>query len=551
MDHQMVRIVTGLAEDIGTLHALKVAILSRYGEWTKLQELRCDPLSYADSESYWRDALITELLRKCDLPSDVDKEEAALKTFRTCERMNAATNARLSRWIPGSAYYEHPGDLRVAGFIDQWRKEIAFVLGKLPDDLTPRFSGGATYADTGLLTTIPDKMSSTPTWYSETACLSTLWNETGWARSLWTTRPQQAVPRVVRGNIFFTVPKDGTKFRGCAKEASISVSYQLDVGRLIRRRLTRIGIDLPTGQSTHQAIARSASVLGDRATIDMSNASDTMCRVLVQLGLPADWYELLKTLRAPMTRVAGRWFRLEKFSSMGNGFTFELETLIFATLARTCTFLAGGDPSRVTCYGDDLIVDTEHYKDVVAALKFFGFEPNLKKTFAKGPFRESCGGDFFEGVPVRAAYLERLPDEPQHWISLANSLRRVARADGVPPNRWGLVNRTWLRVLDCIPSDIRRCRGPEHLGDLVIHDEPRWWTAHAPPRDHDPSWDQEYVKGYVPVPKVLSWHHWLPETQLASCVLGLPSTGVTPRGGVSGYRIARLPARVTSNWLPS
>jgi len=570
MDHQVIRVLNSLADEVGTPRALSVKILAHHGEWAELQQLRCRPQDYVDAEHYWRDNLVTEFLRKCDLPTNVDKEEAAVRTFWECESQNAATNARLTRFLPDKLLIE-PQDEPVVDFINRWRKEVSFVLGNLPDTLTPRFSGGATYADTGVYTTTPDKMSSTPQIYAETRCLIPLWGETSWSRALVKERPWQSDPLTVRGNIFFTVPKDGTKFRGCCKEASINIAYQLDIGRLMKDRLLRIGIDLRQGQKLHNQLAREGSVTGRLATIDMSNASDTLCRVLPQLTLRSDWVALLNSLRAPMTRVGKKWVRLEKFSSMGNGFTFELESLLFATMARTVIASEGGDPGEVRCFGDDLIVPSAYYRSVVAALRFFGFTPNMKKTFAEGPFRESCGGDFFAGVPVRAHYLEELPDEPQHWISLANGLRRVAFANGINSPRWRIVERAWLRCLDPIPSHIRRCRGPESLGDCVIHDHPEFWSysKHAPRyrreteieeagirrkipvcEDYDSSWDSQYIHAYLPVPNVLPWHNWSPAVQLACCTLGIPSQGLTPRGDVSGYRVGLVNARLTNSWLP-
>jgi hypothetical protein len=533
-------VVLGLAEDICTPRSLSVAILIRFGEWAELQKLRCRPRHYVNRERYYWDNVITDILRKCDLPSTVDRQQAAVDTFFMCEKKNYLTNCRLARFLPNSLFLED-GDEAVYDFICHWRKEVISVMGNLPDHLTPRFGGGATYADTGLLITTPDKMSSRPTIYFATECLLPMWGETSWSRSLVETRPWQSRPRAVRGNKFFTVPKDGTKFRGCCKEASIPVSYQLDVGRILKSRLLRIGIDLREGQELHRALAKRASEDGSLATIDMSNASDTLARVLVRLLLRGDWFELLNSLRATHTRIEGQWHRLEKFSSMGNGFTFELETIVFVCLARTLVRLEGGDPDLVKCYGDDLIVPSRNVPSLMKALELFGFEPNMEKTFVEGPFRESCGGDFWDGVPVRAHYIQELPDEPQQWISLANGLRRLGLANGSPPSRWGVVRRTWLRTLDHIPSNIRRCRGPEHLGDVVIHDtDDRWDTKRM---GADSGWDQITVPAYIPVPDVLPWGHWNPAVQLACCTLGFRSIGVSPRDGISGYRVKRIPVR--------
>lgn len=568
MDHLLRRVVLALCEDVATPRAMSVKLLMEHGEWTQLLGLRVKPSDYADSESYFKDSLVTDLLRKVeDLPTAVDREAVARQTFLLCEKQCAATNARLSRFVSETLFIEDSTDDRVYQFILEWRKEVNWVLGNLPDHLTPRFSGGATVGDVGDLKTTPDKMSSAPQITQGARCLMPFWHETSWARELVKVRPWYSDPLTVRGNHFFTVPKDAEKRRGCAKEASINISFQLDVGRVLKGRLfSRLGLDLKGGQDHHKELAQAASIDGLSSTIDMSNASDTVCRLLPQLLLQADWHSLLTSLRSPFTLVDGKWHWLEKFSSMGNGFTFELETLIFATLARQIVRQEGGDPDLVKCYGDDLIVPSVHTDSILAALAFFGFTPNRKKTFTEGPFRESCGGDYFGGVPVRAHFLEKLPDEPQQWISLANGLRRVTHVPGAPDSRWDLVRRAWLRVLDCIPNDIRRCRGPSHLGDIVIHDDvERWGHTAIRPRKR---WSEPDPKGvrrllddgsgpsvdgvyaYTPIPSVLPWHHWLPAVQLACCTLGLPSSGVTPRGGISGYRVTRVPSQYTCHWEP-
>jgi hypothetical protein len=552
MDNQIVRVINALCDDVGTPIASTVKQLVRDGKWLELQRLKVRPHDYRDSESFFKDTLVVDLLRKCDLPTTVDKKAVAVATFWSCEQKNATTNARLTSYLPESFLIEDLRDMDVVRFIDEWRKDVSFTMGNLPDHLTPRFSGGATYADTGFYKTTPDKMSSRPTITAGARCLLPQWGWTSWCKALIEERSYQSDPRTVRGNIFFTVPKDGKTFRGCAKEPSINITYQLDVGRVLKDALLhRLNIDLRGGQSVHRDLACQASVDGLNATIDMSNASDLTSRVLPKLVLRRDWWELLDSLRSTHTRVNGKWVRLEKFSSMGNGFTFELETVIFATLARTVIRLEGGDPGVVKCYGDDLIVPVVHYRGVMAALAFFGYTPNMDKTFAEGPFRESCGGDYWDGIPVRGHYLEELPDEPHKWIALANGLRRVGRSHPDRDLRWSYVRRAWLRAMDPIPSAIRRCKGPEHLGDIVLHDDPEFWTYVEPPRGHEKSWDARYVQCWRPIPVVLPWHHWLPSVQLAACTLGLPSDGVTPRDGVEGYRIAKVCANISSSWLPS
>lgn len=520
---QVLSVVRTMCWRVATPFAMKVLRLAEQQRWEELQKLRCSPSSYVDSENYWRDAMCLDLLRKCELPTNVDKEAVAQAQFWASETQCASTNSRMNRYIHNGPF--DPQDVPVLDFISRWRKEVSRVMGKPPVQLTPRFSGGATYGDKSVLSTIPDKMSNAPQWYKGTISLSGEFYLTSWSRSM--RANGRNIPSTVRGNLYFTVPKDGTKNRGCAKEASISVAYQLDHGRFLRTSvLPRLGIDLRVGQTVHQELAKYASLTGRSATLDMSNASDHWATNVIRLVCPPSWFDRLSSLRAPFTRIDGKWVRLEKFSSMGNGFTFELETVLFCTLARTVVEGEGGDPERVSCYGDDLIVPSEHARSVLAALRFFGHTPNEKKSFWEGPFRESCGGDYFSGRSVRTVKLEKVPDEPQQWIALANVLRACSDTDA----RWKLMLPVWRKVLTFIPEQIRKCRGPQRLGDLVIHDvEEEWWTRGAG--------FNTCVRVYRPIPEVLPWNHWKSETILA-CTTLCESSGVTPRGSLRGYKLA-------------
>jgi hypothetical protein len=306
------------------------------------------------------------------------------------------------------------------------------------------------------------------------------------------------------------------------------VFFQLGYGRIIRNRLSRHGIHLDEGQDIHRRLAREASTDGRFATLDLSNASDTVCRNLVKLLLPPSWFAVLDSLRSKKTYFRGKWYLLEKFSSMGNGFTFELETLVFLCLASAFSedLRLGVD---VFAFGDDIIVPTGISKDVIAALSFFGLKVNDEKSFVSGPFRESCGGDYFLGVDVRPFFLKNSPSTPQQLISFANGITRSA--DNIA--RRTLVHRAWLSILDGLPVEIRRLRGPKDLGDLVIHDDRERWQVR---RRHS----IRYVRVYRPARfRKVSWKHFSPDVLLAAAVYGVPWGGgeIIPRDSVSGYKI--------------
>lgn len=543
LDPQMDRVVTEYLGGLDTPLAYKALCLYRSRALRDLVALRVYPHSYTCSETYFKDACAVEFLRKCEgFDTGIDLEKAALATFFEVERENHITNQRLLRcldWQKLGFFSDHVSDQKIHEFILKCRSVVAKVLGPLPLTLVPKFGPGATFSDRGLKTTIPHKMStrfeSTPDlWWASLHLEGTAWERAVLAHQI------RSAPKHVPGNRFTTVPKDSTKHRGICIEPSVNLAFQLAVGAEIRTRLLRAGIDLKHGQQIHQKVARRASISGEYATIDLSNASDTVTRVLVQLLLPENWFSLLDDLRSKRTLVDGKWYYLEKFSSMGNGFTFELESLLFYAMGVACCELenvptVGLSGNRVRAYGDDIIIPTESSRFLLAVLPYFGFTPNRRKTFTDGPFRESCGGDFFSGKDVRPYYLKKIPHEPQDWISMANGIRRVAYPD-VKSGSWRLpVRRAWHHALAPLPNNIRRLRGPRALGDLVIHDDHVKWLT----RSHHTG--QHWIRVLQVVPSTIPLERFQPGVQLAAALYGVPSTGPTTRSGVSGFRIKWMP----------
>lgn len=554
------RAVVTLCDDIGSVLSEKVKYLIKKGRWDDLILLKINPLAYDDPEIYFKDVAIISLLRKCeDLPTTVDRKKVAVDGFYENEWLCKRTNLRLDIHL-----WENDLDSTIAEtmldsksactlLIAEARKEMKKLLGKCPDRLNGRFGPGSTYADKGARSTVPDKMSSRPTMTSGFWPHLFNWVGTQWAS---VCCESGRTPQLVRGNRFSTVPKDCSKDRGIAVEPSLNSFFQLAYGKAIRKRLRRSGINLKDGQSIHRQVACEASISGEFATIDLSNASDTVSKVLVELLLPTDWFEVLSELRSPTTLIEGKTIVLEKFSSMGNGYTFELETAIFLaiTLAvHNLWTLRNPDVTKVSpgsgiwVYGDDIIVPTFLAEDVVGALKYLGFTPNEDKTFLCGDFRESCGGDYFKGVDVRPFFLESFPYEPQHFIAFANGIRRMGLNNPDLPTRSSYLLRTWFCVLDSIPIHIRRLRGPKDLGDLVIHDDEAYWVIKK--RSH-----LRYIRVYRPARfRRIAWDHFKPDVVLATALYGTGDgrTGITPRDAVLGYKLGWVPhVEATAKWLP-
>ena len=260
---------------------------------------------------------------------------------------------------------------------------------------------------------------------------------------------------IVKGNRVALVPKTAKTHRAIAVEPHVNVYFQLGLGRMIRRRLkTRAAIDLDD-QSLNRRLAKLGSIDGSLATIDLEGASDTVCTELVRELLPENWFEWLNAARSHYGELESETFRYQKFSSMGNGATFDLESLIFWAVSSAVVEKAGYNPFWVNVFGDDIIVPSGCYDEVVEALTGCGFIVNGRKSFSKGPFRESCGKDYFRGVDIRPVYLKRLPDRPIEWVIVANQIRILA-------HRWnnGLgcaseLHSAWLFAISKVPKEIR------------------------------------------------------------------------------------------------
>jgi len=211
-------------------------------------------------------------------------------------------------------------------------------------------------------------------------------------------------PVIVEGNTVVTVPKNAKTRRTIAIEPDWNMFFQLGLGGAIRRRLQRrFGLLRRDSQQVNQLLAREGSKTGDLATVDLKGASDGVSLALVEALVPHEVFKALVSLRSPKGTLRGQGdtsVTYEKISSMGNGYTFELETAIFYCLVRAAS-------GHAVCYGDDIIVATTAASWTMEVLSFCGFTVNVKKTHVHGPFRESCGGHYFNGVTVTPPYVKK------------------------------------------------------------------------------------------------------------------------------------------------
>lgn len=255
----------------------------------------------------------------------------------------------------------------------------------------------------------------------------------------------QLTVRIDDGRVAF-VPKNAKTYRTVMTEPTLNTLVQGAYGRWIADRLRRIGQDI-NDQTRNQRMARWGSLTGELATLDLSSASDTISTELVAHLLPYDWFSALDSCRTKTALDGDTQYRLEKFSSMGNGFTFPLQTLIFWALASSCN----QSDKDVSVYGDDIIVPVTHIADILATFDACGFILNKDKSYWTGPFRESCGADYYFGVNVRPFYFKGLISFEKLFIAHNYFVRHYD-------------DEMASAVLGLIPEDVRRW-GPDGYGD--------------------------------------------------------------------------------------
>jgi hypothetical protein len=111
---------------------------------------------------------------------------------------------------------------------------------------------------------------------------------------------------------------------------------------------------------------------------------------------------------------------------MGSALCFPVEAMVFYTLIQSAMhILDGRRPSSrsirrygklIDIYGDDIIVPVEYADFVVKYLESYALKVNVNKSFKASAFRESCGADFFNGVPVNPVYAREVPhDNSRRW----------------------------------------------------------------------------------------------------------------------------------------
>lgn len=335
-------------------------------------------------------------------------------------------------------------------------------------------------------------------------------------------------------------------------------------------RLLRLSIRLR--DQTCNQVAASTAWQNDRATLDLSDASDTV-------SLPLVWFLLKRnrTLRKYLCRTrssyantsSGGQVRLCAFAPMGSATCFPVETLVFWAISMASVYLHrfGRTEVRtkdlfelateVQVFGDDIVVPNNCLDTLCSTLISVGCKPNMSKTCSITPFRESCGTEWFQGVPVSITRNKGYTYDDRNKISnfplLADLQRRLFVA-GLS-NSAELVSRWAMQIAPTavVPFDKEEARVCEHnsLQLLLLyiatggsaacfdHDDRRIVRSRLLGRALSGGDSCVYAdRGFYPKSLRLRWNHQLQRVEFRVPVFYQKNRA----GGLEGY--TRLLARL-------
>lgn len=451
-----------LWEALDTPVSLSCYLMLKHGEHKQLVGHSISASSYVDPHSLFLDYQAVKLLSKYPfLDTGIDTSAVALEKFEWAEAKCRETNSRFRVRSTGQPF----GD-RVERVLSNASRKIASILGRVPslEQLDFSFGPGAAYGVRGE-TSVFNKVTGTlECSYAFIDKLQEFLEEfPGWVP------PGIHDVSVIPGSQLTFVPKDAKTDRPICIEPLLNGLYQKGIGSYLRKRLRSHGIDLDD-QGVNQRLASVAH--RDRlATVDFTSASDTIAYWTVMDLLPIDWFETLDVARCPRYELNGVWRNFQKFTSMGNAYTFELETLIFYALAYACCVEVGEQPRtgvNLSVYGDDVIIPQSAFDLYSEVTEICGFALNKEKSFSDGLFFESCGQDFFDGTLVRPFLIKKRLNKLLPAFYAANTITRLQKR--LPPTckgHNGLRERladVYAWVVGRIPGHLR-VLGPEGFGD--------------------------------------------------------------------------------------
>lgn len=467
----LVEAVMFLAEDYGLPeYALPLTCLLNGDDWSFVEKMKS--LDWRQASCPRAAYLLHEVFSKSDfLDIGVDREWASRLKYLESEESCYHRNQSLSWYFDPCTPLKTGGTLRDILF---WsRRKIGQVLGAFDaDELLDscEFGKGASVGIPRRNACLANKIGCIqPTVTTGLRVLAQY--VVGWNRAWFVQQGRDGSEmKISDAARIVTVPKNFKADRMICVEPLMNSYIQRGIGVMMRRRLLREGVNL-RDQSRNQSLAYQGSVSKRLATVDLSSASDTISAGLVDSLFPRDWYEYMFLSRTAWGEFDNQIERFEKFSAMGNGYTFEMESLIFYSIACAVANLHGEGTSPISVYGDDIILSSSLVPALAEVFSLLGFTLNSDKTFfGSDGFRESCGKHYLDGVDVTPFYFRTFSKGCTELLILAaNNLKRWSACGGdVPLGYDGRSRRAYEKLVSGLPSRAQRPRIPDGMGDGAL-----------------------------------------------------------------------------------
>lgn len=243
----------------------------------------------------------------------------------------------------------------------------------------------------------------------------------------------------VNGDRWSSVPKNNRKDRSICLQPFCNMLVQRAVGIGIRNALKRVlDIDVDNLADVHRRRLSDKSI----ATIDLSDASDRISLDLVKYLLPHRVFRYIQSSRSDMTLGPdGNYYLTRKVSCMGNGFTFDLMTLILTALSRLYD-------NNSSVFGDDIIISNQFANDLIIEMEKVGFVINKDKTLINSNYRESCGSHYIDGLGYVVTYNLRWLQTPNDLVTTYNKVALLSIVHG------GIFRDLLHRIRECLPSSL-------------------------------------------------------------------------------------------------
>lgn len=242
-----------------------------------------------------------------------------------------------------------------------------------------------------------------------------------------------------------TVPKNKDTDRVILCEPMCNMICQRCIAKAIVSFIDKsFNLDLYDAQRVHGTLLS----LVESSTIDLKNASNSNWLAFIR------WYledtallNMLEKARIGVVEYKEEYHHLNMIAPMGNGYTFEVMTLILLSITREFDSFAH-------VFGDDIIVDDIVAEDVIETLQSIGYNINTQKTFVASSFKESCGSFICDNQYI-TSFDMKFSENVTEAISTVNKVFVLQKLDDLyAPLYRALIEITPLALLTSDGYDI-------------------------------------------------------------------------------------------------